>query len=108
MALVGAGRAFEIPTMVAIIPALVPRPVVPSATAWFASANQLGQIVGPVLGGLLYELGPATVYGLAIAFWCVGASFIFLIHMETRAARERADEPPVAAGRLRVRLRAIA
>ena len=50
-ALVGAARAFEIPTMVAIIPALVPRPLVPAATAWFASANQAGQIVGPVLGG---------------------------------------------------------
>ncbi len=82
VALVGAGRAFEIPTMVAIIPALVPRPVVPSATAWFASSNQLGVIIGPVLGGLLYELGPGTVYGLAVAFWCLGASFIFLIHME--------------------------
>ena len=70
IALVGAGRAFEIPTMVAIIPALVPRPVVPSATAWFASSNQLGVIVGPILGGLLYDLGPATVYGLAVAFWC--------------------------------------
>ena len=52
-ALVGAARAFEIPTMVAIIPALVPRPLVPSATAWFATANQAGQIVGPVVGGLL-------------------------------------------------------
>jgi MFS family permease len=90
VALVGAGRAFEIPTMVAIIPALVPRPVVPSATAWFASSNQLGVIVGPVLGGLLYDLGPATVYGLAVAFWCLGASFIFLIHMESVP---RASEP---------------
>ena len=59
IALVGAARAFEIPTMVAIIPALVPRPLVPAATAWFTSANQAGQIVGPVLGGLLYALGPA-------------------------------------------------
>jgi MFS family permease len=90
VALVGAGRAFEIPTMVSIIPALVPRSVVPSATAWFASSNQLGVIVGPVLGGLLYELGPGTVYGLAVAFWCIGASFIFLIHME---AVPRASEP---------------
>ena len=57
--LVGAARAFEIPTMVAIIPALVPRPLVPAATAWFTSANQAGQIVGPVLGGVLYGLGPA-------------------------------------------------
>jgi MFS family permease len=90
VALVGAGRAFEIPTMVAIIPALVPRSVVPSATAWFASSNQLGVIVGPILGGLLYEFGPGTVYGLAVAFWCLGASFIFLIHMETVP---RAREP---------------
>ncbi|MBX9776388.1 MAG: MFS transporter [Xanthobacteraceae bacterium] len=90
IALVGAGRAFEIATMVAIIPGLVPRPVVPSATAWFASSNQIGLIVGPILGGVLYELGPGTVYGLAVAFWFIGASFIFLIHME---AVPRASEP---------------
>ena len=88
--MVGAGRAFEIATMVAIIPALVPRPVVPSATAWFASSNQIGVIVGPILGGLLYELGPGTVYGLAVSFWLIGASFIFLIHMESVP---RASEP---------------
>jgi MFS family permease len=82
VALVGAGRAFEIPTMVAIIPALVPRPVVPAATAWFASSNQVGLIVGPVFGGLLYGLGPATVYGLAAAFWLIGASIILMIKME--------------------------
>ena len=91
MALVGAVRAFEIPTMVAFIPALVPRPVVPAATAWFASSNQLGQIVGPVVGGLLYGFGGATVvYGAAIALWCVGAAFIVLIRMETVP---RAREP---------------
>ncbi len=90
IAMVGAGRAFEIATMVAIIPALVPRPVVPSATAWFASSNQIGVIVGPILGGLLYELGPGTVYGLAVSFWLIGASFIFLIHMESVP---RASEP---------------
>jgi MFS family permease len=85
-ALVGAARAFEIPTMVAIIPALVPRPLVPAATAWFTSANQAGQIVGPVLGGVLYGLGPAAVYGTAIALWAVGAFFIAMIRME-RAPR---------------------
>jgi len=82
VALVGAARAFEIPTMVAIIPALVPRPLVPAATAWFTSANQAGQIVGPILGGLLYALGPAAVYGTAIVLWAVGACFIGMIKME--------------------------
>jgi MFS family permease len=80
--LVGAARAFEIPTMVAIIPALVPRPLVPAATAWFTSANQAGQIIGPVLGGSIYAFGPAAVYGTAIALWAVGVSFIGMIKME--------------------------
>jgi MFS family permease len=90
VALLGAARAFELPTMVAIIPALVPRTLVPAATAWFATANQAGGIVGPVLGGLLYGLGPSVVYGLAIALWGIGASFIFMMRME-RAPR--ATEP---------------
>ena len=72
-ALVGAARAFEIPTMVAIIPALVPRPLVPAATAWFATANQAGQIVGPVLGGLLYGLRPGPASFTAPPLAC-GAS----------------------------------
>jgi MFS family permease len=91
MVLIGAARAFEIPTMVSIIPALVPRELVPAGTAWFVSANQLGQIVGPVLGGLIYGFaGPATVYGASIALWCAGAGVIFLISM---AKVTRSSEP---------------
>ena len=52
VALVGATRAFrDLPTMVAIIPGLVPRPLVPSATAWFATANQAGGIIGRCWAG---------------------------------------------------------
>lgn len=82
MILIGIGRAFEIPTSVALIPSIVPREIVPSATAWFVSANQIGMITGPVLGGLLYEFGPSAVYGIAIALWCIAAAFIFMIRME--------------------------
>jgi MFS family permease len=83
MVLIGAARAFEVPTMVSIIPGLVPRELVPAGTAWFVSANQLGQIVGPVIGGLIYGFaGPTAAYGMAIALWCAGASCIFLIQME--------------------------
>jgi MFS family permease len=86
VALIGAARAFELPTMVAIIPGLVPRLLVPTATAWFTTANQAGSIVGPVLGGLLYGFGPAVVYVFAIGLWAIGATFIFLMRME-RAPR---------------------
>ena len=58
--------------MAAIISPFVPRGVVPSAMAWFASANQTGQIVGPALGGVLDLLGPTTVYGVTIVLWGLG------------------------------------
>jgi MFS family permease len=100
MVLIGAARAFEIPTMVALIPSLVPRPVVPSATAWFVSSNQIGQIVGPVLGGVLYGgLGPEAVYGVAILLWGIGAAFIFMIRMEhVPRAREQVSVTSLLGG----------
>src|SRR5213079_1262082 len=82
VAVVGSARAFEIPTMAAIISSLVPRAVVPSAMAWFASANQTGQIVGPALGGVLYLLGPTTVYGLTIVLWGLGGFMLALMRVE--------------------------
>jgi MFS family permease len=90
VAVVGAARAFEIPTMAAIIPSLLPRGAVPSAMAWFASANQSGQIAGPVLGGVLYFLGPATVYGITIALWGVGCVLLAAMRFEQA---ERSCEP---------------
>jgi hypothetical protein len=82
VAVVGASRAFEIPTMAAIIPTLVPRPMVPRAMAWFASANQTGQIAGPSIGGVLYLLGPGTVYGITIALWALGAVMLAMMAVE--------------------------
>ena len=90
VALVGAARAFETPTMAAIVPDLVPRAAVPSAMAWFASANQTGQIAGPALGGVLYILGPTTVYGITIALWCVGGALLAAMRY---ARAERLNEP---------------
>jgi MFS family permease len=72
--------------MAAIIPTLIPRSVVPRAMAWFASANQTGQIVGPALGGALYALGPASVYGITIALWALGGGMLAAMRVE-RAPR---------------------
>jgi MFS family permease len=90
MAAVGAARAFELPTMAAIIPSLVPRALVPVATAWSASANQTAQIVGPAVGGLLYMLGPVVVYATGIVCWCAGSALIAMIPADRR---ERLNEP---------------
>jgi MFS family permease len=82
VAVLGIARAFEIPTMAAIIPSLVPRNEVQRAMAWFASANQTGQIVGPALGGVLYLLGPSAVYGITVVMWGLGSVMLALMRFE--------------------------
>jgi hypothetical protein len=58
----GTARAFELPTMHALVPSLVPLVLLPRAIAASASAQQTAVICGPSLGGVLYGLGPAVVY----------------------------------------------
>src|SRR5262245_55575936 len=69
VALIGSARAFENPTMTAMVPEVVPRARVAGAMAWLVSANQTAQIVGPAVGGLLYALGPAAAFSSAGALF---------------------------------------
>jgi MFS family permease len=55
-------RAFEMPAMQGLLPALVPVIMLPRAIAASAGAQQAAVICGPSIGGLLYAFGPATVY----------------------------------------------
>jgi MFS family permease len=74
-AIAGSARAFESPSMAALLPNLIPRAQLQYATAWSTSANQTAQILGPAMGGLLYGLGALTVYGaVAVAF--IGAAVL--------------------------------
>jgi MFS family permease len=61
-ALTGMARAFEAPSMQALLPSLVPEHSLARALAMAASARQTAVIVGPALGGLVYVLGPQAVY----------------------------------------------
>ena len=77
----GAARAFEGPTMHALVPGLVPPELIPRASAWSASANQTASIVGPALGGLLYALGPTAVYATAGLLFLAASGFIAAIRV---------------------------
>ena len=64
-------RAFEWPTMAALLPSLVQRGMLPVATAWATTANQLAQIGGPALGGFLYALTPGGAFATpSVLFIC--------------------------------------
>ncbi|MDR5749882.1 MULTISPECIES: MFS transporter [unclassified Caballeronia] len=85
----GASRAFESPSMAALLPNLVPRTQLQHATAWSTSANQTAQILGPAMGGLLYGLGPSNVYGLVACAFVAAAAFVASIRID-EAVRMRA------------------
>lgn len=69
----GTARAFETPTMHALVPGIVPPLLLPRAIAASATANQSAIIGGPALGGLLYLLGPSVVYVTCAAVFLVAS-----------------------------------
>ena len=83
---VGAARAFQMPTMQALLPALVPPGLLSRAIAANASAGQTAIIAGPALGGIIYVAGPATVYAVSTALFVLTGLMIFLIRIERRRA----------------------
>lgn len=62
MAIYGANRAFWMPASQAMTPNLVPVEAFPSAIAVNSMLFEAGVIGGPVIGGLLYLIGPAVTY----------------------------------------------
>ena len=62
LVLFGSARAFMMPASQAVVRNMVPTESYSQAVALNASSSHVAIISGPVLGGLLYLAGPATVY----------------------------------------------
>lgn len=71
-AVLGIVRAFQMPAQQAITPALVPPELLQRAIALSSSGVQASVIGGPALGGLIYALSPAAVYGTCVALLALG------------------------------------
>ncbi len=84
--LLGTARAFEMPANAALLPTLVPRPMLPRALATSSSASQAAVIVGPALGGLLYGISATTAYLVCAVVWLLAMIGLGLI--KTNAAAE--------------------
>jgi MFS family permease len=76
---IGAGRAFEHPSVQTMLPSLVPASVLPRAVAGSSSAVQTATIVGPALGGVLYAVNPLLVYGLCATLFVTAGVLVALI-----------------------------
>lgn len=90
VAALGAARAFEHPSMAALLPGIVSSDELPRAVAFSSSAMQTATIVGPSLGGLLYALGARAPLGLAA--FLSGAACIAILAVSARP-RAIAREP---------------
>jgi MFS family permease len=75
----GCARAFAAPSLSALAPNLVPPAVLPTAIAWNSIGWQSGAVLGPVVGGLAYDVAPPLPYLLAAGLLAVSLGALFLI-----------------------------
>ena len=87
-ALLGVARAFAGPALSALAPNLVPREILPRAIALSSMAWQSGAILGPAIGGILYDIVPHYSYAFSAALFAFSALCLFLIGPVPRPAIE--------------------
>jgi MFS family permease len=86
----GIATAFAFPAARAMPPTLVPPELLPNAMTLRSIATQTGQVTGPALGGLLYNVSATLVYLLAGGALVLSAAIVL-------AMRPRPAADPAAA-----------
>jgi MFS family permease len=77
--LFGSVRAFSQPAGRAMVATLVPTEHLANAVAWRSTGFQMAIIGGPALAGLVYLIGPVTVYATVAAFMAAGVAALQLM-----------------------------
>lgn len=75
----GIARAFVNPAAASLVANVVPAKHLANAIAWNSSAWQVGNIAGPVAGGLLYGLGAGIAYSVAFTLLVLASILILLV-----------------------------
>jgi MFS family permease len=86
---VGAGRAFEQPSLQSVLPNIVPAHVLPRAIAAANSASQAAVVAGPALGGLLIEINPTLVFALCALLWLSAAVVMLGVAVERVISKQK-------------------
>jgi len=99
----GCAKAFQMPSQQALVPMLVPSPMLARALAFSSAGLQTAVIGGPALGGFIYVAGPTVVYGVcAMLFAFAAGLFLRIGHRHVPRAKE-----PVTMGTLLAGVRFI-
>jgi MFS family permease len=101
LVLLGVVRSLNGPVSRALLPQLVAEEHFQNAVAWHSTIFQVGTILGPSLGGLIYAFfrGPAAVYAGSVASYAVAIVCTMQMKLQARArAREPVNLKTVLAG----------
>ncbi|WAT18390.1 MFS transporter [Aurantiacibacter sp. MUD11] len=89
----GIARAFAGPALSALAPNLVPPAILPNAIALSSIAWQTGMIVGPAVGGVLYEVEPFLPYAVAAMLFAVAITSLSFIGEVPRGKKKAPAKP---------------
>lgn len=84
LAVLGVARAFAGPAADALAPNLLPREAIAHGISLNSMSWQIGNIVGPVAGGLLYGLSANAAFGTAFALFALALGLIIAIGTVTQ------------------------
>jgi predicted MFS family arabinose efflux permease len=103
--LLGVGQAVTLPTWQALIPEIVPRDELPSASALGAVNTNLARSAGPAVAGLLVaHIGSAAVFGLnAFSFAVFAGALLIWRRPQSGASHSERFGPALRAGERYVR-----
>jgi Transmembrane secretion effector len=95
----GVASAVGTPAQRALTPELVPTDLLAGAIALRSVAGQIGVVVGPAVGGVIFAIEPLAVYALAGALLvAAGAATLGLPRTVARRAETRVDRDSLVAG----------
>lgn len=80
--IISVAKTLESPSLISMLPALVPNRILPRATAANAVSGQAAQIVGPALGGFLYAAGADVVYSVTAVLYLISLLMVATLKYE--------------------------
>lgn len=92
----GIARGFAGPALSALAPNLVPRAILPTAIALSSISWQVGRLVGPAIGAVLYAFEPALPYAISAVLFCTAFGALALVGKVPQPAM-RKDQRPIGA-----------
>lgn len=91
VAAIGAARAFETPSLQALLPQLVRPDQFPRLLAWSSSVWKTAMVLGPAFGGLLYILGPGAAYAVGAGCFLLASAVVATIPRPAALPRQKGD-----------------